>query len=147
VWPNRPSFSEHGDVHLSEDAIQEAFIETFVHISNIYDPASFPGFLRKVIFKHCDRILRKRRIYISLDSMPELPSWHNPAHDLENQENQKIIHNTLISLPLKERQVIALFYIEGKNGVKSPIFWTYPSKQLSIVYVLHANDFKEANSK
>jgi len=130
------AYAHLGDVHLSEDAVQEAFIETFLNLSSVYGPASFPSFLRKVIFKHCDRILRKQRTDISLDALPELTSGHDPAQDLENQENQNIIHKALMSLPLKERQVITLFYIGGHKRREIAQFLDLPLE--TVIYRLRS---------
>ena len=50
------------DVHLAEDAAQEAFIEAWRHLPRVYGPASFPGWLRAIVFKQCDRLTRGKRI-------------------------------------------------------------------------------------
>ncbi len=56
------AFSELGDVHQAEDAAQESFLQAFVDLAQLRDPSAFPGWFRKIVYKHCDRIRRKRRV-------------------------------------------------------------------------------------
>ena len=46
------AYSILGDLHLAEDAAQEAFIETYRCLSKITKPEAFPGWFRRVVFKH-----------------------------------------------------------------------------------------------
>ena len=50
-----------GDPHLAEDAAQEAFLQAFVDLGQLQEPAAFPGWFRRIVHKHCDRIRRRRR--------------------------------------------------------------------------------------
>ena len=53
------AYSVLGDFHLAEDVAQEAFIKAFFDLTRLENPAAFPGWLRRIVFKYCDRILRK----------------------------------------------------------------------------------------
>lgn len=55
------AYSVLGDFHLAEDAAQEAFIEAYRCLGALREPAAFPGWFRRIVFKHCDRIVRRRR--------------------------------------------------------------------------------------
>src|ERR671932_1674544 len=67
------SFARLGDVHLAEDAAQEAFLSAFRDLAQLRDPAAFPGWFRTVILKHCDRIARRRRVVtVPLDLAGEI---------------------------------------------------------------------------
>ena len=85
-----------GDVHLAEDAVQDAFVETCLNLSRVYGPKAFPAFLRKVIFKHCDRAMRKRRPEVTLEDAPALPSPDTPEQDLERCETTRRIHRVFV---------------------------------------------------
>src|SRR5712692_187738 len=50
-----------GDFHLAEDAAQEAFIEAWRDLPQLREPAAFAGWLRKIVFKQCDRLTRGKR--------------------------------------------------------------------------------------
>src|SRR5436190_23886620 len=51
-----------GDFHLAEDAAQEAFLEVWRDLAQLREPAAFAGWLRKIIFKQCDRLTRGKRV-------------------------------------------------------------------------------------
>ena len=50
-----------GDFHLAEDAAQEAFVEAHRELPNLREPAAFGAWLRLIVFKHCDRLTRRKR--------------------------------------------------------------------------------------
>jgi DNA-directed RNA polymerase specialized sigma24 family protein len=56
------AYSLLGDFHLAEDAAQEAFIEIYLYLGRLYGPAVFPSWLRRAVFKHCDRVTRRRQL-------------------------------------------------------------------------------------
>ena len=45
-----------GDFQGAEDAAQEALMEAFCCLPSLREPLAFPGWLRRIIFKHCDRL-------------------------------------------------------------------------------------------
>ena len=49
------------DIHWAEDAAQEAFFEAFRTLSHLREPEAFPGWFRRIVFKQCDRLTRKKR--------------------------------------------------------------------------------------
>ena len=51
------SYSILGDFHLAEDAAQEAFLEAYPNLHKVYGPEAFPGWFKRIVFKHCDRVL------------------------------------------------------------------------------------------
>ena len=56
------SYAVLGDFHLAEDAAQEAFMEAYPNLHKVYGPEAFPSWLRRVVFKHCDRIRRRKTL-------------------------------------------------------------------------------------
>jgi DNA-directed RNA polymerase specialized sigma24 family protein len=53
-------YSLLGDRQAAEDASQEAFFEAFRDLASLREPAAFPGWFRRILFKQCDRIRRRR---------------------------------------------------------------------------------------
>src|SRR5438128_8280537 len=51
-----------GDFHLAEDAAQEAFLEVWRDLAQLREPVAFAGWLRKIVFKQCDRLTRGKRV-------------------------------------------------------------------------------------
>ncbi len=109
------AYSILGDFHLAEDAVQEAFIEAYPILSRVYGPIAFPGWFRRIIFKHCNRLTRgKRDELMPLESMIEMPSSRrDPAVEIEEQETKSLVLAAVSALPENQRQVTTLFYISG----------------------------------
>ena len=107
------AYSILGDFHLAEDAVQEAFIEAYPIISKVYDPVAFPGWFRRIIFKHCNRLTRgKRDELMPLETMVEIPSGgRDPVDEIEEQETKSLVLAAVAALPENQRQVTTLFYI------------------------------------
>lgn len=62
------------DFQLAEDAAQEAFFEAYRTLSKLRQPAAFPGGFRRIVFKQCDRIMRKHTV-------PTVSIEHVMIHD------------------------------------------------------------------
>lgn len=109
------AYSILGDFHLAEDAAQEAFIEAYPKLSKVYGPAAFPSWLRKIIFKQCDRLTRRRRIEtVPLEAAMDVPSDEvEPVAALEAQEMKERVLAAIQALPEHERVATTLFYING----------------------------------
>jgi RNA polymerase sigma factor (sigma-70 family) len=71
------AFSVLGDFQQAEDAVQEAFIEAFHCLAILREPFAFPGWLRRIVFKQCNRITRKKQGEpVSLEAVQEEPRHH-----------------------------------------------------------------------
>src|SRR4051812_12240308 len=55
-----------GNHDSAKDAAQEAFIEAYACLGELREPRAFSAWFRRIIFKQCDRITRRR-------SFTELP--------------------------------------------------------------------------
>ena len=102
------------DYHLAQDAPQEAFIDAYLHLSQLQEHAAFPGWFRTVVFEHADRIRRKRKPSVSFDSVPDPQDpAQTPDAEFEDREMKGQLHAALQSLPDLERQTAMLFYISA----------------------------------
>jgi len=109
------AFTVLGDFHLAEDAAQAAFFEAYSNLTKVYNAVAFPAWLRKIVFKQCDRIARKRKLsLVSLDLVaePKARTGH-PAQVFEQEETIQRVRAALLGLPDRERQVAVLFYLCG----------------------------------
>ena len=69
------AYSILGDFHLAQDAAQEAFIEAYRDLAKVYGAAAFPKWLRRIVFKYCDRITRRvRPQMVQLEQAAPMPS-------------------------------------------------------------------------
>src|SRR6185312_7492303 len=73
------------DFQLAEDAAQEAFFEAYRTLSRLREPAAFAGWFRRIVFKQCDRITRRRVVAtVPLDTTPvvsSFPGRRGPWHE------------------------------------------------------------------
>jgi RNA polymerase sigma factor (sigma-70 family) len=102
-----------GDAHLAEDAAQEAFIEAFVCLPKLREPAAFPAWFRRIVVKRGDRLVRGKGLaLVSLDAVGDLPAGGpDPAALAESRELRRRVHTAIAALPEPDRQVIMLFYL------------------------------------
>ena len=108
-------YSILGDFQLAEDAAQEAFIEAYRDLPNLREPAAFSSWFRKIVFKRCDRITRRKKIpTVPLDDAVGFASADpGPADVAEEHEIREKVLEAIRALPDNERVVTTLFYING----------------------------------
>jgi len=104
-----------GDFHLAEDAAQEAFIQAYRDLAKLDEPAAFPGWFRRIVFKHCDRQVRRKRVpAVPLESAAAVASDATPpAERAEKREMAERVLAAVRALPEDQRTVTTLFYING----------------------------------
>ncbi len=102
-----------GDYHLAEDAAQEAFVEAYRELASLREPAAFAAWFRTIIFKHCDRMTRRKRHPVtSLDAALEVASPEPSPHEsLELREARASIWKAIAALSENERAVTLLYYM------------------------------------
>ncbi|MEM7533001.1 MAG: sigma-70 family RNA polymerase sigma factor [Chloroflexota bacterium] len=143
-----------GDTGLAQDAAQEAFIDAFESLSKLREPAAFPGWFRRIVLKHSDRQIRRRRVStVSLDVVIEngLESRYDtgtqmshaldmrsplntgesslgtdPAILFEKTTSQQNVYDAIAQLPAHQRLVTALFYVEGYSQKEISEFLEIP---------------------
>ena len=117
-----------GDFHLAEDAAQEAFVEAYRNLSRLREPGAFPGWLRRIVFKHCDRIVRDRRTprpspQAAAGVSAECPT---PPEAAERRELARRVLAAIRALPQDQRTVTTLFYIDGYSQAEVAEFLDVP---------------------
>ncbi|MBZ5535729.1 MAG: sigma-70 family RNA polymerase sigma factor [Acidobacteriia bacterium] len=102
-----------GDYHLAEDASQEAFVDAYRELSSLREPAAFAAWFRTILFKHCDRLTRRKRHPITgLNAAFEVASPHPSPHEtLESQDAQTLVRDAVSTLSDSERAVVLLYYM------------------------------------
>lgn len=103
------------DGALAQDAAQEAFIDAYLNLPHLREPAAFPGWFRRIVIKHADRQIRGRRVEtFALDQIFDLRSpLPTPILALEQALLSEDVHAVIDLLPAAQRLVTLLFYIEG----------------------------------
>ncbi len=129
-----------GDFDLAQDAAQEAFIEAYRCLPGLREPQAFPGWFKRIVFKHCDRLTRGKlhSLQTPLDATLDLSvDTPGPVEVVERQETQALVLQAVQGLPEQERQVIALYYIDGYSQNEIADFLEVPAT--TIKSRLHAS--------
>jgi len=116
------------DFQLAEDAAQEAFLEAYRNLHMLREPAAFPGWFRRIVFKQCDRITRNRSFAtIPIDAAEDHASQGPTQADaaLQREMNDKILM-AVDSLPDHERAATTLYYISGYSQDEVAKFLNVP---------------------
>jgi RNA polymerase sigma factor (sigma-70 family) len=102
-----------GDYHLAEDAAQEAFVEAHRALPELREPAAFSAWFRAVLYKHCDRLTRRRRRPITgLEAAVEVATPEPSPHEiLETRDAQRSVRAAIARLSKAEQQVVLLYYM------------------------------------
>ncbi len=106
------------DFHLAQDAAQEAFIEAFPTLERVHSLAAFPSWMRRIVFKHCDRLTRKDRrfTFLSAEEALALPAREPlPDRVLEDREMHSLLNDAVSDLPEGEREVVTMYYISDQS--------------------------------
>ena len=113
---------------LAEEAAQEAFIEAYLNLKRLRKPATFPSWLKKIVFKQCDRLTRKKRLPVVSDAQTGeiISSQSSPSAIAERRELQQIVNQAIELLPKAEREVITLFYIGERSQKEISAFLEVP---------------------
>jgi DNA-directed RNA polymerase specialized sigma24 family protein len=51
-----------GNRELAREAAQDAFVDAFLHLAQLNEPAAFGAWFHRVLLKHCDRAVRRKRL-------------------------------------------------------------------------------------
>lgn len=104
-----------GDFHLAQDAAQEAFIEAYRKLAQLRQPEAFPGWFRRIVLKHCDRITRGKGVPTTTlaAAAGTAANGMDPAQAMEKHEMQEKVLTAIRSLPEHQRMATTLFYING----------------------------------
>ncbi|MCD4700136.1 MAG: sigma-70 family RNA polymerase sigma factor [Phycisphaerae bacterium] len=139
------AYSILGDFHLAEDAAQEAFIEAYRCLGNLREPAAFPGWFRRIVFKHCDRLTRRKEIpAIGLEAAASVASPdRQPSQRAEDREMKDKVLAAIRSLPEQQREVTTLFYINGYSQNDIAEFLEVPAGTVKSRLAASRNRLKE----
>ena len=105
------------DYHLAEDATQEAFVDAYRALGSLREPAAFPSWFRRIVFKHCDRITRRKKNELApLAVALEVASTGPSALDaLEQRETRDALHAAIATLSDAEQRAVLLFYMGDQS--------------------------------
>jgi len=117
-----------GDFQAAEDAAQEAFVVAWRNLDQLRQPDAFPGWFKRIVLTQCNRQTRGRRLdAVSFETALHIPSPElTPPEAAERHETRTRILAAIQSLPVNERMVTTLFYINEYSQNEVAAFLELP---------------------
>lgn len=116
------------DENEAADAAQDVFVKAYESLDKLKADAAFVTWLKTITVNLCRDVLRRRRRLRvdSLDAKIELENGNpiqadlpdesgNPAVLLDQKTTQEIVRKAVGSLSQDYREVVTLFYVDGKD--------------------------------
>ncbi len=116
------------DRHLAEDVVQETFVRAYRDLPDLRKPEAFPGWLKRIVLKYCDRITRGKKLQtfgIERAAEVQCPA---PAPDdaLHRKELRQRVLGAIQALPDNQRATTQLFYVDGYSQKEVAEFMKVP---------------------
>jgi RNA polymerase sigma-70 factor (ECF subfamily) len=103
-----------GKLEDAQDASQEVFLRAFRYLHRFDPRRPFEPWLMKMTVNVCHDLGKKRRQQPESARDPDtIRATGSPHHDLQAEEQKKMLYKALQELPAKERAAIVLRDIEG----------------------------------
>ena len=109
------AFAVLGDAYLAQDTAQEAFVTAWQKLSQLREPAAFPGWFKRIVLTQCNRLTRCKRLQIVPLEAGINASTNDPGPHFSAERQQLItkVLQAINALPENERLVTTLFYVNG----------------------------------
>lgn len=114
---NKLAFTYLKDWTKAEDVVQEVFISCYKNLDEFREEAAYRTWLYRITVNKCIDLTRKKNI-LDYFSVKELKSYFfkkgdSAENEVVKKKDYEELANYVMSLPLKYREVIVLFYYEG----------------------------------
>lgn len=114
------------DPAAAEDAAQEAFVQAWRDLPRLAEAAAFGSWLRRIVFKFCDRARRSTHDTLPLDDALPLPTDQEPACVVERADGAARVHAAIDTLPGPLRETTLLYYLTGHDVKEIAAFLDVP---------------------
>ncbi|MFJ7734029.1 sigma-70 family RNA polymerase sigma factor [Lysinibacillus sp. NPDC097231] len=111
----RLAFTYTKQKQLSEDIAQEVFIKCYEHLDNFRHESSYKTWLYRITVNLCKDKLRSwsyRHIVLSEFFSKTKTTNKSPEMELVGLEDKRLIAEKILTLPVRYREVIILYYYE-----------------------------------
>jgi RNA polymerase sigma factor (sigma-70 family) len=108
------------DFEVARDVAQDAFVQAYLRLAQLREPARFTAWLRTLAVNECRMWLRRRQdATLSLDS-DAARSVHDPYpgphHLVEQKQLSIMVRYAIQSLPERQQLTVTLFYLSGLSA-------------------------------
>jgi RNA polymerase sigma-70 factor, ECF subfamily len=101
------------DSSAAQDAVQQAYLRAFRRLGDLQDPATFAGWLRRIVITSALNMRRSRRwTFLRLDDVPDVPIL-DEAETRWSEAQRLRLSNALLTLTPEERQLCDRRYHGG----------------------------------
>ncbi len=127
------------DFSATEDIVQNAFVEAYMHLKSLKSPEKFSGWLRGIALNLSNKWLQQKRPVVSIDEtsrditpeVSELPLPDLPDEALEKTETKEAIIAAIDTLPDIYREAVLLHYMEGMTYSEIATFLDIPESTVT----------------
>ena len=114
------------DPAAAEDAAQEAFVQAWRDLPRLMEAAAFGAWLRRIVFKFCDRDRRSARPTQPLAEELPLPTDQEPDQVAERADDAARVQTAIQALPCPLREATLLYYLTGHDIKEIAAFLDLP---------------------
>ena len=123
----------------TEDIVQNAFVEAYMHLKSLKSPEKFSGWLRGIALNLSNKWLQQKRPVVSIDDtsrditpeVSELPLPALPDEALEKTETKETVIAAIDTLPDIYREAVLLHYMEGLTYPEIAAFLDIPESTVT----------------
>ena len=127
------------DFSATEDIVQNAFVEAYMHLKSLKSPEKFSGWLRGIALNLSNKWLQQKRPIVSIDDtsrditpeVSELPLPDLPDEALEKTETKEAVIAAVDALPHIYRESVLLHYMEGMTYPEIAAFLDIPESTVT----------------
>lgn len=116
-----------GEFETAREVAQEVFLESYLCLHQLTEDAAFPGWIKRIVVKRCDRVTRrKHRVITGEASSDPVSSEIDPAGLAQRDELAEQLRLAVSALPEPQRLVISLQYFADISGEEIADFLELP---------------------
>ncbi len=123
----------------TEDIVQNAFVEAYMHLKSLKSPEKFSGWLRGIALNLSNKWLQQKRPVVSIDDTSrditpeasEVPLPDLPDEALEKTETKEVVIAAVDALPDIYRESVLLHYMEGMTYPEIAAFLDIPESTVT----------------
>ena len=123
----------------TEDIVQNAFVEAYMHLKSLKSPEKFSGWLRGIALNLSNKWLQQKRPVVSIDDTSrditpeasEIPLPDLPDEALEKTETKEVVIAAIDALPHIYREAVLLHYMEGMTYPEIAAFLDIPESTVT----------------